>query len=1450
MNVFTGLKGIHIYIYLLLFLTDLEIGGEPYGDIYEPTAFGSAGGGDGGGRGGGRIWLNATGTVYIDGVLSANGAVGETVQGVKSGGGSGGSIWIHTGTITGYGMIQTSGGKGSEGETSVVEFIRSPSYYNTTCHTKQKCQSGSCTTFEECFQKSCETCSTSSASGIPTSGKYSYTLDACDDNGDCETKTFYRDNPSGYQHVSTENLYPPGTSYYQTVYKYCKDVESCSADTDAVEKCRITHKDCYYDYRSCSYCGTNRYSYTTTDGVSGSTYAPTRYEYITFTVDASGGGGAGGRIAMYFANNRTFSEFRYLASGGLAGRDGEGCEAGGPGTVFLYHNGHQHRTLIIDNDGAPNPREKYVNWTNTNQDGGRAWILPESGLHDFASGDGDSYLYEFEELQIYGNGHLAVMPPVEANTVSTNKMVAIPDPSVDMADYNVVIFFKYMIGDRTGSVHVGDQQVMDLLAENVSEESDLPFNTYVYEGGYLGLAPITYIHDVEIHLSGIMAHVKNITLRHNGYLWLKHGGRTLDEAESEYSFDFMRIQDDSVVNATTDQIDEPGITFYMRALTIEGGGTFHGTFVTFKLENVTVDDGGVLSADGLGYTSVHDESTNGGDSLHGYVNPGRTTSERCGAGHGGTGGRYHYSDSYLAGPAYGDLYEPNMMGSSGGPGTDGYRGGSGGGRLWFNITDTIDIDGIVSANGVVGEGSDSGGGSGGSIWMHCNTIKGYGKITAHGGDGNGTYGSGGAGGRIAVYFQKNLTMSSFAYQTYGGSAGSNSYAEHGGGGTVFIYHMLEDHQTLIIDNDGKEPYNEYNVIDDYHDLALDSCRTWIVPESAYNNFTDGKFVFRFNELQIFGAAHLAIEPEDVDTEVDIHFLYMIGDRTGTVHLGNKQVMDLRRPEIDTPFNVRVYAGGYVGLAPFTIVHGVTIWLFGEMNWVENITLHHAGHLSLEHGGFTTGQSGSSFEFMWVRIQDNATISAITDPVTEGMMTINVTNDILMEGGSTFVGTYMNISADNVTIDNGATMHCDSLGYRSTDATTGAMNLGKGVEHGSGSSGAGHGGTSGRGGGTLLTGQPYGDLFEPRELGSSGGHSQGGQGGGIIDLLVHYKLQIDGEIRANGGDSYGYYGGGGSGGSLWITTHIFRGMGNITSNGGSTFTGWVGGGGAGGRVAIYFNTNQTYHGTYQCHGGSSGSSGEPGGPGTVFMYNQIEDHRTIYINNYNRQTNTEVNLIRDYSDLSEDFFKAWILPNSADHPFADGDGGFEFEELQIYGNAHLAMLQDPLDSTANFYFHNMIGDRSGFVHVGPNQVMDLERTFVDTPFSSYVYDGGYLGLAPDTNLEQVFAHIEGTVDHIFNLTLINGGGLRLFQTGSTNERTRLEYVIKGETIIKAKSYINCSSPNAHEDQYDLQFGVITVEGGGEIVGHNIKITAGDFAVDDGGQVDVSNGGHLPEEGQGQ
>jgi hypothetical protein len=120
----------------------------------------------------------------------------------------------------------------------------------------------------------------------------------------------------------------------------------------------------------------------------------------------------------------------------------------------------------------------------------------------------------------------------------------------------------------------------------------------------------------------------------------------------------------------------------------------------------------------------------------------------------------------------------------------------------------------------------------------------------------------------------------------------------------------------------------------------------------------------------------------------------------------------------------------------------------------------------------------------------------------------------------------------------------------------------------------------------------------------------------------------------------------------------------------------------------------------------------------------------------------VGKVRDFADLSDDYFKAWIIEQDTDTKYLDSNNrSTTFDELQIYGNAHLVVLpQDPAASVL-LYFRHMIGDRTGVLHVGLLQRMDLtERIFVDTPFSIYVYPTAYLGLAPDTNIDKVFVQV--------------------------------------------------------------------------------------------------------------
>jgi hypothetical protein len=75
---------------------------------------------------------------------------------------------------------------------------------------------------------------------------------------------------------------------------------------------------------------------------------------------------------------------------------------------------------------------------------------------------------------------------------------------------------------------------------------------------------------------------------------------------------------------------------------------------------------------------------------------------------------------------------------------------------------TIQLDGLMSVNGVSGtfsEGFGAGGGSGGGIYLRCNRFQGIGRMEANGGNGGvqsaGLEGGGGGGGRIAVWSIRN-----------------------------------------------------------------------------------------------------------------------------------------------------------------------------------------------------------------------------------------------------------------------------------------------------------------------------------------------------------------------------------------------------------------------------------------------------------------------------------------------------------------------------------------------------------------------------------------------------------------------------------------------------------------------------------------------------------------------
>ena len=79
--------------------------GDTYGDIYAPREFGSGGGSasTSTGVGGGRLHF-VVHTMIVDGSVEANGQAGNS----NIGGGSGGSIYIQSEKVEGFGYVDVS----------------------------------------------------------------------------------------------------------------------------------------------------------------------------------------------------------------------------------------------------------------------------------------------------------------------------------------------------------------------------------------------------------------------------------------------------------------------------------------------------------------------------------------------------------------------------------------------------------------------------------------------------------------------------------------------------------------------------------------------------------------------------------------------------------------------------------------------------------------------------------------------------------------------------------------------------------------------------------------------------------------------------------------------------------------------------------------------------------------------------------------------------------------------------------------------------------------------------------------------------------------------------------------------------------------------------------------------------------------------------------------------
>ncbi|HTM68617.1 MAG TPA: fibronectin type III domain-containing protein [Candidatus Binatia bacterium] len=308
---------------------------------------------------------------------------------------------------------------------------------------------------------------------------------------------------------------------------------------------------------------------------------------------------------------------------------------------------------------------------------------------------------------------------------------------------------------------------------------------------------------------------------------ITNAGGTFNPPTAAYAFTSIDVTNNGSIGVVTDMTVGPSSTFTqstaatfpagLSSLTIgaSGSGTFtqsgtgaisvatvtiasggilnHVTNASSKANEAnfssttfTVQSGGAITLDGLGYTST--------------VGAGSSTGTAGGGSHGGDGGDGS-TDANSGANAYDSVTAPTDLGGAGGddPNNGANPTQQGAGALKLSVSGTFTDNGTVSADGVAGDNSDDGGGAGGSIWIDAGTLAGTGIIRARGGANAGS-GGGGGGGRIAITYASG-SPASYTIQAH--SQGTRP----GGAGTIFTKAAAAANGDLVVDNNNNASVN-------------------------------------------------------------------------------------------------------------------------------------------------------------------------------------------------------------------------------------------------------------------------------------------------------------------------------------------------------------------------------------------------------------------------------------------------------------------------------------------------------------------------------------------------------------------------------------------------------------------------------------------------------------------
>jgi hypothetical protein len=257
-----------------------------------------------------------------------------------------------------------------------------------------------------------------------------------------------------------------------------------------------------------------------------------------------------------------------------------------------------------------------------------------------------------------------------------------------------------------------------------------------------------------------------------------------------------------------------------------------------------------------------------------------------------------------------------------------------------------------------------------------------------------------------------------------------------------------------------------------------------------------------------------------------------------------------------------------------------------------------------------------------------TAAEISRDVELGNLTLSGSSSLSHPGATISTYGYLNITANNVTIESGCSIDVSDRGYLGGHRGDNDSHYGRTLGNADGSyyySSASYGGYGAYYPSNAIN-DTYGSIYYPSDPGSGGGGSstyyQGGNGGGVIRIEAA-EMNLNGKIFSNGGNAVNNSASG-SGGSIWLIVNTLKGSGEIQANGGN---GETCRGGGGGRIAVYYEDASAFDlSKITAYGGiqiTNGHINYNGGAGTIYLKNKSNQRGDLMVYNNNTQTREDI-----------------------------------------------------------------------------------------------------------------------------------------------------------------------------------------------------------------------------------